>query len=62
MIASACERVTIRAAAKQHFSLVANVNGSFCHESRIAFPSDIFCLRDIICIPIELSGIVSRLP
>lgn len=62
MVASACERVTIRGAAKQQFSLVADVNGSFCRESRIAFPSDIFCLRDIICISIELFGIVSRLP
>jgi hypothetical protein len=56
MVASACGRVTIRARAKQQFPPVADVNGSFCRESRIAFPSDIFCLRDTICISIELSG------
>lgn len=59
MVASACGKVTTRGAAKQQFSPVADVNGSFYHELRIAFPSDIFRLRDIICISIELSGIVS---
>lgn len=59
MVASACGKVTIREAAKQQFSPVADVNGSFCRESRIAFPSDIFRSRDTICISIELSEIVS---
>jgi len=59
MVPSACGKVTIRGAAKQQFSPVADVNGSFCRKPRIAFPSDIFLLRDIICISIELSGIVS---
>jgi len=58
MVASACGRVTIRARGLQNNNSpsVADVNGSFCRESRIAFSSEIFCLRNIICISIELSG------
>lgn len=63
MVASACGKVTIREAAKQQFSPVADVNGSFCREpSQIALPPDKFRSRDIICISIESSEIVAPPP